>query len=213
MKKFTILFILLATFSLEKGIAQQNTANDTIVQLYGVVMTADSLRGLPAVAVRIRNQNRGTYSNDQGVFSIVVNKGDIIDFSSTGYKAKAIPIPQDLDGNRYSIIQLMVTDTVYLPATIIKARPSREQFEREFVTTDVPADRIEIARQNTLTAQSRILLQSTPRDGGEASNYALRNQARATYYSGQFRPQAIFSPLAWSEFIQAWKRGDFKSKK
>jgi len=213
MNKLVILFIIAIGLVPKLGKSQKTNANDTIVQLYGVVMTADSLRGLPAVAVRIRNQNRGTYSNDQGVFSIVVNKGDIIDFSSIGYKTKAIPIPRDLEGNRYSIIQLMVTDTVYLPATIIKARPSREQFERDFVSTDVPADKIEIARQNTLTAQSRILLQSTPRDGGEASNFALRNQARSTYYSGQFRPQAIFSPLAWSEFIQAWKRGDFKSKK
>ena len=81
------------------------------------------------------------------------------------------------------------------------------------MNTNVPADNIEIARQNTLTAQSRILIQSTPRDGGEVTNIALRNHARSTYYSGQLRPQAIFSPLAWSEFIQAWKRGDFKSKK
>ena len=213
MKKLVTLFIFTIWFLPESGKAQQNTTNDTIIQLYGVVMTADSLRGLPAVAIKVRNQNRGTYSNDQGVFSIVVNKGDIIDFNSTGYKTKAIPIPRDIEGNRYSIIQLMVTDTVYLPATIIKARPSREQFEREFVNTNVPADKIEIARQNTMTAQSRILLQSTPRDGAEVSNMVLRNQAAATYYSGQFRPQAIFSPLAWSEFIQAWKRGDFKSKK
>jgi hypothetical protein len=213
MNKLVILFILISGLLSKAGKAQQIPANDTIVQLYGVVMTADSLRGLPAVAIKIRNQNRGTYSNDQGVFSIVVNKGDIIDFSSIGFKAKAIPIPRDIEGNRYSIIQLMVTDTVYLPATIIKARPSREQFEREFVTTDVPADKIEIARQNTITAQSRILLQSTPRDGAESANMVLRNQAAATYYTGQFRPQAIFSPLAWSEFIQAWKRGDFKSKK
>lgn len=213
MKKFAILSFLLTGFLTKSGKAQQSTVNDTIVQLYGVVMTADSLRGLPAVAIKIRNQNRGTYSNDQGVFSIVVNKGDIIDFSSIGFKSKAIPIPRDIEGNRYSVIQLMVTDTVYLPATIIKARPSREQFEREFVNTDVPADKIEIARQNTITAQSRILLQSTPRDGAESANMVLRNQAAATYYSGQFRPQAIFSPLAWSEFIQAWKRGDFKSKK
>jgi len=25
-------------------------------------------------------------------------------------------------------------------------------------------------------------------------------------------PMNIFNPAAWSEFIQAWKRGDFKNK-
>jgi hypothetical protein len=101
---------------------------------------------------------------------------------------------------------------VYLPATIIKARPNRQQFERDFVNTPVPADKIEVARKNTQTAQSRILLQSTPKDGNESSNYTLRNQARSSYYSGQLRPQPIFSPAAWAEFIEAWKRGDFKKK-
>jgi len=119
MKQLAFFSLVLLTFPL-KGISQNKNVNDTIVQLYGVVMTADSLRGIPAVAITIRDQNRGTLSNDQGVFSIVVNKGDIIDFSTVGFKSKSIPIPKNLEGNRYSVIQLLVTDTVYLPATIIR---------------------------------------------------------------------------------------------
>jgi CarboxypepD_reg-like domain len=211
MKKILLLSLLCLGISFAAK-AQFESVKDSIVQLYGVVMTADSLRGIPAVTVKLRNQNRGTYTNDQGVFSIVVMKGDVIDFTSIGFKAKAVTVPVDLKGNSFSIIQLMVIDTIYLPATIIKARPSREQFERDFVKTEVPDDKIEVARQNTLTAQSRILQQSTTRDGGEAANVALRNNARASYYNGQFRPQPIFSPAAWAEFINAWKRGDFKKK-
>jgi hypothetical protein len=194
-------------------LAQFESLRDSLVQLYGVVMTADSLRGLPGVTIKLKNQNRGTYTNEQGVFSIVVLKGDEIEFTYVGFKPKLISIPKNIEGNRYSIIQLMVLDTVYLPATIIKPRPRREQFEREFVNTPVPADQFEIARQNAKTAQSRLLQQSVPKDGSEASNYTLRSVARNTYYSGQIQPQAIFSPLAWAEFIRAWKRGDFKSKK
>lgn len=211
MKKILLLTFICWGFTIAAK-AQFETFKDSVVQLYGVVMTADSLRGIPSVTVKLRNQNRGTYTNEQGVFSIVVMKGDVIDFTSIGYKAKAVTIPADLKGNSFSIIQLMVTDTVYLPATIIKARPSREQFERDFVNTDVPADKIEIARQNTLTAQSRILQQSLPRDGTEGSSRTLRQAAQAAYYNGQFRPQPIFSPAAWAEFINAWKRGDFKKK-
>jgi CarboxypepD_reg-like domain len=211
MKKILLLSFICWGISLGAK-AQFESMKDSVVQLYGVVMTADSLRGIPAVTVKLRNQNRGTYTNDQGVFSIVVMKGDVIDFTSVGFKAKAVTIPTDLKGNSFSLIQLMVIDTVYLPATIIRARPSREQFERDFVNTKVPDDKVEVARQNTLTAQSRILQQSTPRDGGEGANTALRNNARAAYYNGQFRPQPIFSPAAWAEFINAWKRGDFKKK-
>lgn len=212
MKKFLLLGIVLSLLAPFAAKAQFESFKDSVVQLYGVVMTADSLRGLPSVTVKLRNQNRGTYTNEQGVFSLVVLKGDIIEFTSVGFKPKSVTIPTNLEGNAFSVIQLMVVDTVYLPATIIKARPRREQFEREFVSADVPADKIEIARQNTLTAQSRMLQQSLPRDGGESVNRVQRQYAQSQYYNGQFRPQNIFNPLAWNEFIQAWKRGDFKKK-
>ena len=41
----------------------------------------------------VKGQNRGTITNDQGVFSIVVLKGDAIEFSSIGYKPKLRQYP------------------------------------------------------------------------------------------------------------------------
>src|SRR6266508_4763463 len=99
--------------------AQFETVRDSVVQLYGIVMTADSLVGIPAVSVMVKGQNRGTITNNQGVFSIVVLKGDVIDFTHVSYKPKEITIPKTLEGNQHSVVQLMVADTVYLPATII----------------------------------------------------------------------------------------------
>lgn len=192
--------------------AQFENFQDSVVQLYGVVMTADSLRGLPGVSVVEKNSGRGTITNPQGVFSIAVLKGDLIEFTFVGYKPKTIVIPKDLAGNQFSVIQLMVTDTVYLPATIIKPRPTREQFERDFIATVVPDDDIEIARKNTEEAKRNILARSLPSDGREATNLGLRQGAQRMYYSGQNPPQNIFNPLAWGEFVKAWKRGDYKKK-
>jgi len=193
--------------------AQFEKLKDSVVQFYGVVMTADSLEGIPAVTIMIKGDNRATISNDQGVFSIVVMKGDQIEFTSIGYKPKLVNIPRDLEGNQFSMIQLMVIDTQYLPATIIRPRPTRAQFERDFVNTDIPADQYEIARQNTEESKRRILERALPRDGGEATNYNLKKVAARQYYAGQAPPQNIFNPFAWNEFIQAWKRGDYRSKK
>lgn len=192
--------------------AQFENFQDSVVQLYGVVMTADSLRGLPGVSVVEKNSGRGTISNPQGVFSIAVLKGDRIEFTFVGYKPKTIVVPKDLAGNQFSVIQLMVTDTVYLPATIIKPRPTREQFERDFIATAVPDDDIEIARKNTEEAKRNILARSLPSDGREATNLGLKQGAQRMYYSGQNPPQNIFNPLAWGEFVKAWKRGDYKKK-
>src|SRR3981081_1382756 len=108
MKKIVLYFLLLsAPFAVH---AQFDKLKDSVVQFYGLVMTADSLRGIPAVSITVKGQNRGTITNEQGVFSIVVMKGDKIEFTSIGYKPKLIEIPRTLQGNQQSLIQLMVKD-------------------------------------------------------------------------------------------------------
>ena len=197
-------------FSSLYGAAQSR--RDSVIQLYGVVMSADSLRGLDATSIIVEGTGRGTITNNQGVFSIPVLKGDVIRFSSVGFKDKITNIPDTLKGNQYYVIQLMVNDTAYLPATILKPRPTRAQFERDFVNADVPADALEIARRNNDEATRKALLLTLPIDGTEAMNVQMRQQAQKYYYEGQLPPQNIFNPVAWAEFIQAWKRGDFKRK-
>lgn len=213
MRKILLATFVLITLAAAPAKAQFDTFRDSVVQIYGVVMTADSLKALQSVTIMVRGQNRGTITNEQGVFSIVVLKGDQIDFTSVGYKPKTVTIPKDLKENQYSLIQLLVTDTIYLPATIIKSRPTREQFARDFVNTPVPTDNIEIARQNTDEAKRRILIRSTPADGREGANYTLRQAANRYYSAGQAPPIGILNPLAWADFFKAWKRGDFKKKK
>lgn len=213
MKRSLLLFLLFAIALPFAANAQFEKLKDSVIQLFGVVMTADSLQGIPSVSIVVKGQGRGTYTNEQGVFSIVVLKGDVIEFSSVGYKPKEVQIPRDIEGNQQSIIQLMVTDTQYLPATIIRPKPTRAQFERDFVNVQVPDDQYEIARKNTEESRLRMLQKTLPADGGEATNFKLKSNAAKSYYSGQAPPQNIFNPFAWNEFIKAWKRGDFKNNK
>jgi len=213
MKKTLLVLLFLSAVFSQRAMAQFESMKDSVVQLYGVVMTADSLEGIPAVSITIKGSNRGTITNYQGVFSIVALKGDIIEFSHVSYKPKEVLVPSDIEGNQYSIVQLMVEDTVYLPATVIKPRPSAEQFKRDFANTKIPDDDIEIARQNNSSAKRRALMSGTPGDAGEARSLQMRNIAQRASYAGQVPPMNIFNPAAWAEFIQAWKRGDFKKKK
>ena len=211
--KKILLFTFLLGLLIPAGLkAQFETSRDSVVQLYGVVMTADSLVGIPAVSVMVKGQNRGTITNSQGVFSIVVLKGDQVEFTHVTYKPKTVTIPRSLEGNQFSVVQLMVVDTVYLPATIIRPRPTPDQFARDFVKNKVPDDDIEIARQNTSATKRRILMRTIPGDGGEATKIQFNRIATKATYAGQTPPQNIFNPAAWADFIQAWKRGDFKNK-
>ena len=216
MNKITLPFFLILTGLgwTNKAVAQQtNPYRDSIVQLYGVIMTADSLRGIPSASVIVEGKGRGTITSYDGVFSIAVMKGDRITFSSIGFKNNSIQIPYNLESNQYSVIQLLVSDTAYLPATILKPRPTREQFERDFLNNRFPDDAYEIARKNTDEATRRIMLNSLPADGREAVNFQLRQQTNKYYYAGQIPPMNIMNPAAWADFITSWKRGDFKRKK
>ena len=209
MKKIVLYILLLSGPFVAQ--AQFDKLKDSVVEIYGVIMTADSLKAIPMVTVVVKGHNHGTYSNEQGVFSLVVLKGDVIEFSSIGYKPVTLTVPDTMKGNQYSMIQLMVQDAQYLPATVIRARPTREQFERDFVNTPVPDDDIEIARQNNDAAKRRVLARSLPMSAGEAASSYLRQSAQKYYYQGQNPPMNIFNPVAWADFIQAWKRGDFRN--
>ena len=212
MKKAVLFLFICSLFLTKKSQAQFETVKDSVVQLYGIVMTADSLVGIPAVSVSIKGTSRGTITNNQGVFSIVALKGDVVEFTHVSFKPKTIVIPTDIAGNQYNMVQLMVEDTFYLPATVIKPRPTPEQFARDFVNSKVPDDDIEIARQNNDVAKRRVLMQTTPSDGGGAAAMQFRNIANRAVYQGQVPPMNIFNPAAWSEFIKSWKRGDYKKK-
>lgn len=186
--------------------------DDRIIQINGVIMTADSLRAVPAVVV-VKNQNRGVQSSDKGVFSIVCYKGDTLQFSSLGFRQKDFVIPHDLKGQYYSVIQLMVQDTFYLPETIIRPFMTREEFDYAFRNNRIPDDQYELARKNTSDYIMRALAYTLPRDGRESQAMYQQDQIKKSFYYGQMPNMKLFDPIAWGEFFQAWKRGDFRKKR
>jgi CarboxypepD_reg-like domain len=208
LKKVIYLFIILFSINAK---AQYSVSNN-IVELTGVVMTADSLRFIPFATVNIKGKNQGTYASDMGVFSLIAQKGDTLLFSSIGYRDKKYVIPTTLEDRRYSIIQLMVQDTFYLPETIIRPGPSKERFDYAFKYWQIPDDKFEIARKNTEQNTLRITSLALANDGRENQGTYQRIVAFRNTYANQRPPQNIFSPLAWVDFFNAWKRGDFKRK-
>lgn len=185
---------------------------ENIIQINGVTMTADSLRAVPGVTVLVLNKNRGVVSGNSGVFAIVAYKGDTLQFSALGFRTKEFVVPKDLKGHYFSLIQLMAQDTFYLPETIIRPLPSREQLNYAFRNWRIPDDKYEIARKNTNAYALRALAYSMPRDGNENQSVYQQMQSQQAIYYGQQKPMNIFNPLAWAEFFDAWKRGDFRKK-
>jgi hypothetical protein len=109
------------------------------------------------------------------------------------------------------MVKLMAPDTMFLPEIVISPLPDRQLFDQYFVKSDIPDSDLERARDNLERQALRDELLSM--DGQENQNYYMQKQVQKFYYAGQMQPMNILSPVAWSEFVRAWKRGDFKKKK
>src|SRR5436190_21508851 len=133
MKRLLLLAIIifLGYFSSSAQYAKEEHSN--LVQFSGVVVTGDSLKPIPYVNVIIRNTWRGTVTDYFGFFSFVAKMKDTIEFSSLGLKRSTFIIPDTLKNNRYSLIQVMYTDTTNIGEVFIYPWPTREQFKDAFM--------------------------------------------------------------------------------
>lgn len=210
-----ILLFSLLVLILGQSYGQRNQRDKDLVQFSGLVLdgTTDKLVPVPYTTVSVKDQSRGTYSDLKGFFTIVVRKGDVVNFSAIGYKSVDFEIPTDLEDDRYSIVQLMTQDTVNLPETVVFPWPSRDHFRLEFLAMDVTPELQQIAQQNLAKETLERLRPAVSYDGNENADYYLRQQSREYYYVGQQPPMNIFNAPAWKRFFDAWKEGDFKKKK
>ncbi len=208
MKK--ILFALLISLLALTNIPAQQ--NERLIQFSGYALTADSLMGVPFAHITILNRGRVATAGPDGFFSFAAHESDTLYFTCVGFTPVKYVIPAKLESEKFSVIQMMTKSEIYLPNTIIYPWGGREQFPQAFKDLRLPDDDLERAKRNMDRERLAELGETLERDGGEATNVALRNASAKTYYYGQNAPQNIFNPLAWAEFIRAWKRGDFKKK-
>jgi hypothetical protein len=202
----------LLLFTLSKSSYAQ-PSDDDLIQFSGVVITGDSLNPVPFTNVLIEQSGRGTMTDYYGYFSFVAQKGDSVLFSAVGFERESYVIPDSLEDNKYSLIQIMNSDTVQLRETVVYPWPTREQFKEAFLAMKLPETDAERAQKNLQRADMIARMDAAMPSGGETfkySNQAYRNQL---YYAGQAPPINVLNPIAWSKFIQAWKRGDFESER
>jgi hypothetical protein len=215
MKDLSALFILLVLLSFTcsvKAQVSEEPEQDELIQFSGVILTSDSLRAIPLAHIIVINSMRGTVSDFNGYFSFVAKKHDTVQFSSVGFKKAHFVIPDSIINNRYSLIQVMATDTIYLTETVIYPWPTKEQFKEAFLTLEIPDDDLEIARKNLDSKTLWAKAQQLPADGSVNFKYLVSQQVEKLYYNGQTQPITILNPFAWAKFFKSWKNGDFKRK-
>ena len=186
-----------------------------LVQFSGLVVTEErgQMTPVPYANIFISSRKVGTTANYQGFFSIVVEKGEKVNFSALGFRKSTLTIPQSATEDRYSMVQILSRDTILLDEAIIFPWPSREHFKTEFLAMNVTDELEKRAMENLAAETLEKVREVTPFDGRETGSMYLRQQAKSYYYYGQTPPMNIFSPIAWQQFFQSWKNGDYKKKK
>ncbi len=181
-----------------------------VIQFSGLVLTGDSLKPLPYTSIWVMNTRRGTTTDFYGFFSLPVYEDDTLRFSSVGYSDAYYAVPDTLSQSRYSAVQMMTRDTIYLAETVIYPWPTREQFRHAFIHTEVPSDDYDRAMRNLAHAEMRERYRKMPMDGSMNFRHYVQQHSDRMYYAGQAPPMRLFDPFAWAQFFQAWREGRFR---
>lgn len=191
--------------------AQEEDDDLHLIQFSGVVLDGDSLNPLPFTTVIIDNTKRGTTTDFYGYFSFVAEPADTIRFSSVGYHTDYYVIPDTLEGNRYSMIQVLSRDTVELSEVTIYPWPDKDEFREAFLSLRLPNDDLQRAQRNlSKDMMTAKMMNMSMHDGSANFKYQMYQRNRTIYEAGQYPSFTILNPVAWAQFIQAWKDGAFK---
>lgn len=207
----TIIFpVLISCF-----VTAQNKEREKVL-FSGVIVENDSLKPVPYANIIITNKNMGTMSTIEGYFSFYAEELDTIKFSALGFVPASYIIPDSVDVERYSIIQVMAKDTLELAETIIYPWPANEQdFKESFINDNIEDDEVVQAKKNLEISAIQQPREVIFHEANAAYNFDddMRKVSYEMYYNGQTPPITVLDPIAWYKFIKAWQRGDFKKKK
>jgi len=179
------------------------------VRLSGIVMDADSRKEVPYVNIQISGTQYGTSSDNTGYFSVFINPGDTLVFTSIGYQDAAFIMPYKVGAKTYSLVQLMRKETMLLDEVVVFPWPTLSNFEQAFLDTQPKKDGMK-----ELITEVKRDMNKTVNDNREYEYYYDQMRYQKLYeLHGTIPPNNFLNPVRWSNFIQDVKEGKFKKQK
>ena len=203
MAKFLHIIIILFIAS---ALQAQTAERDRYVQVSGII-SDETGRLVPGVAVISQMLRRGVLSEYTGIYSITSAPGDTIFFRALGYKRYHTVIPYNYVGRFASADIRLEFDTIQIEAVNIMPWNSYSEFIRD-ITQEKPADPI-VENMNENLASIYVALQNEI--GLNISPEAAYKAVMAQNFNGiAYRggaPNNLLNPFAWNQFVQGMKRG------
>ena len=185
----------------------QTTEGNRYVQVSGII-SDETDRLVPGVAVISQKLRRGTLSEPSGIYSIISIPGDTIFFRALGYKRYHTVIPYNYTGRFASADIRLEFDTIQIEGINIIPWNSYSEFIKD-ITQEKPVDPlVENMNENLasiyVALQNEINLIVTP----EAAYRMVitQNFNRITY--GAAPPNNLLNPMSWAKFVQGLKTGE-----
>ncbi|MFC3197238.1 hypothetical protein ACFOET_06410 [Parapedobacter deserti] len=188
------------------SVAQQRK----LVQFSGVIHNADTNVIVPYVTVTNLSFNNQTFTaNHQGYFSFVAHEGDTILFSSVGYRATSIVIPE-VPADKYTAMVNMTAEIKELPMVTPYPWASIDEFNMAFMSLEIADDDIIVAKRNLSPESLAAMAAVTPRSAEEIQNFsAMQNHIGLTNKAvNQRMANPLLSPFAWGNLIRQITEGN-----
>ncbi|HRK52974.1 MAG TPA: carboxypeptidase-like regulatory domain-containing protein [Cyclobacteriaceae bacterium] len=201
MKWFFFFLALILGVSATDSFAQ---SKKRVIQLSGIILSEDSVSGLPGVHIYVPKAGRGTTSNRTGYFSMPVLEGDSVVISSVGYNRRHYIVPKSIS-EYLTIIVEMVPDVTYLQEVEIMPFPTEEVFKEAVLALNIPMDNGVDPRAMNAELLA-LMLRTTPMDG--AANYRYYMDQYTGSVNDRFQPRTnpFLNPFNWARFFRDLKR-------
>ena len=206
---YSIAFLLLSFLTLDG----QTIEKEKFVQVSGII-TDESFKPVPGVAVISRKLHRGSISEWSGIYSITSTLGDTIFFRALGFKRYHTIIPLTYEERHCNVDIVLEVDTIQIKEITILPWKSYNEFIKE-MTKERPVDPI-IENMNDNIASIYVALANPTgiRISPEAGfRYAMEQNFSAMSTRNQYPINNLLNPFAWAKFISGIKNGLFKNQK
>lgn len=211
MKRISLILIGLLYFA-QSSLAQEKNNPEHFIQLSGIVVDDDSLRGIPFVSVIVKGTKRGTITDFYGFFSVVAQPGDELQFFSINHKNAVYKLEDTLSLKHYYVIQRLLKDTILLADVDVYPWPSKEEFKKAFLNLDLSETDYDRAAKNLDRNDLSYAERNLKMDAQANYRYAMQQYLTKVYTTGQYPVNNLLNPIAWAQFIDAWRQGKFKKK-
>ena len=208
MSKYLLTLVFLVSF-LATGLAQEQ---EPYMQLSGMIKN-DLNDPIPFVHVIVKKSERSTVSDQNGLYTVIVEPRDTVLFSCVGYKLFKMVMPSTLNSRHLTREVRMEIDTVMLNTVVIFPWKTYAEFKNAVINTEMPVNKeLEAAQLNIAIIQTQILLSYSNTPNMNFRNIMMQQFEKNRTY-GQSPYYGILDVMQWAKFIKALKNGEFKRKK